>query len=379
MSINDVLIVGGGPVGLSLGCFLQLKGIKNKIIEKAYSKNTLSKAAGIQPNTMELFEPLCINDEIIERSNLTNRISFVRGNKEILNLNLSKQKTKYSGMYIIGQNEIEEILRNKYLQMGGELLMGAELLNITRHPSDNSLVNCEFITNNIIKNEAYSFIIGCDGVNSKVRSLMGINFDIISNPDRYLIIEGKLDIAIDASSTYCFINNMNQPFAVVPMCNSHYRIVAPFPLSEISTIDYLMKNAKLIPFKDIQVIFDKDTRISEFTVQKRIAETYQKGNVFLAGDAAHVHSPAGAQGMNTGIADAHNLALKISNVLLKRAHYSSLGNYHAERYPIALRMIKGIEKAIQLVLKSNAIKYYFYKLILLFKHDNIVNRIAQLK
>jgi 2-polyprenyl-6-methoxyphenol hydroxylase-like FAD-dependent oxidoreductase len=353
-----VLVVGAGPTGLTVANELARHGVAVRIIDRAPEPATTSRALVVWPRTMEVFDDMGVIDEAlavgVEASGLSVTFKNKKVRIEFTNLLTGPMNhTAYPSARIISQNDTERVLTEALAGRGVEIERGLALADLTRdgdtvtvslHGGDGSTqtVRCRWV-------------IGCDGAHSAMRKAIGIPFEGATYPDEFIMADAKLDWELPDGDLYVFPSPAGI-FAAFSMPGQHrFRIfgnVTPGPAgpsaeySEPTHEEFQAMIDERVPFPTTVV---EEYWVTRYRLHRRVVPRYRDGRVFLAGDAAHVHSPAGAQGMNTGIQDAYNLAWKLALVLRGIAGESLLDSYNAERHPIGVRLLKTTDRMFSVI------------------------------
>ncbi len=341
MSRCDVLIAGAGPTGLALALWLSKLGVGVRIIDKAAEPGTTSRAVAVQARTLELYRQLDLADEVVARGHKTPAVNlWVKGAKaarlpfETIGAGL----TPYPFLFIFPQDQHEGLLIERLLGFGVGVERGVELVGFADEGdrvtarlrrSDGSEEVCEG-----------AYIAGCDGARSIVRQTMGAGFPGGTYRQIFYVadveaagpaIDGELHVDLDEADF----------LGVFPMAGQgRARLIG-------TVRDERADHPETLRFEDVSGRAIENLKVqvrrvnwfSTYHVHHRVTEHFRKGRAFLLGDAAHIHSPAGGQGMNTGIGDAINLAWKLAQVLAGRAGDSLLDSYEAERIGFARRLV----------------------------------------
>ncbi len=334
----EVLIIGAGPVGLFLGGLLQKNGIQVLIVDK--KKGFLQELKGpmLHAKALELMEIIGVTQGVINSACMMKDLSFYVNSTLKLKLSFSELATKHPYYLIIPQYLLEEILCKHYVNAGGQISLNSELLNL--HETKQG-INANIKDNSGFRTIQSRFVIGCDGAKSTVRKAVNINFAGNELPMKYILAEGKLKRDLPRSEASMYIGTKGV-LSAIPLPNGQFRIAGPGNLEhkELSTLtkDKFENYLKSLDFED-RIAFDTYTKISDYSVSERIADKFCKNRVALAGDAAHIHSPAGGQAITAGFQDAYCLSTYLIKTL------NSNGNiipqeYHLERYSEAQDLIK---------------------------------------
>ncbi|SRR5579883_2429768 len=350
---TDILVVGAGPVGLTAAAELARHGQHCRIIDKAPAPSSQSKALAIFPRTLEVFENMGMIEPVLKFGNPLHRISLYARKRPLAHLNIDKVDSPYPFVISLPQNQTERILIDHLASLGVEVERMVELSSLAQdekgitailHHPDGREETC-----------TVAWLVGCDGAHSTVRHSLGDPF--LGKPYRevFVLADVKLSWSLPNDEASIFFHS-DGVLAIFPMPGRMFRIVADISLSNDleTTVPTLMEIQKLVNVRgpDHTVLSDPSW-ISKFHLSRRKVQHFRKGGVFLAGDAAHIHSPAGGQGMNTGIQDAHNLAWKLALVATDQAPESLLDSYHTEREPVA----KGVLQLTDFITQAATLRH----------------------
>ncbi|KAJ9615788.1 hypothetical protein H2200_001865 [Cladophialophora chaetospira] len=340
---TEVLIIGAGPTGLTLALWLTAQGVKARIWESRHAIEQTSRAIGIQARTLELYRQLGLSDRIIAAShNGTAMNVWINGSRKarVPISDIGTGITPYPGTYVLPQEIHEQILEDRLAELGVKVERGVEFLDFNDHDSyiharaqlnDGVKINCKAL-----------YIAGCDGAHSRVRSSFGTAFQGGTYPQEFYVadidgnggaLNGQLHLDLSDHRDLLLVISYN--------ATSKARIFGAAMTHEIAleaSEDVLF--ARLAARVDKLGIQLKSVNwISIYKVHHRVADHFRHGRAFILGDAAHIHSPAGGQGMNTGIGDSINLAWKLAAVIHDQADSSILDTYEQERRAFALKLV----------------------------------------
>ncbi|MCP3738148.1 FAD-dependent monooxygenase [Rossellomorea sp. BNER] len=349
----DVLISGAGPTGLTLACELIRFGVSCKVIDKAESTSTQTKALGVMARTLEHLERMGVAEEFIRRGHPTGTFNAYSGEVLLARLDFNnKLKSPFPFVLMIPQNITEDILYSQCKSFGGDVEWNTKLLSFTH---DNTGVEAILLNSDGNENTIKAkYLVGCDGAHSLVRHSLKLNFEGITIHQHFALADLIVDSNLPHNEIFAFVKN-GKFVAYFPMKDGQHRIM-------ITTEDTVNPNSP-VTLEEIQSVIDevgsKETIVhspswtSRFQVNQRKVKKGNMGRVFLAGDAAHIHSPVGAQGMNTGMQDSFNLGWKLAYVLKYQCSPDLLDSYTEEREPVWSSLIKGTELATRMILKES--------------------------
>jgi 4,5-epoxidase len=318
-----VLIAGAGPTGLTAACGLMQRGVPVRVLDAAEGPATTSRALGVQPRGGEVLNRVDALGDLPGRGMDIGFVKAMAGGRPLMTLRLEHMKGL--GM-LIGQSEIEKSLRDRLSELGGKVEWGTRVTAIEQDEDGVTVRAAEPIRGD--------WLLGCDGAHSAVRKLAGIAFPGVPLTERFLLADVHMDWPLDRGGVTTWLGQSGM-FAAFPLPGKDlWRLQGDFPGTE--PVDVLAELVKMLPARTgLTAEITSCDWTSSFTIHRRLAGTYRQGRVFLAGDAAHVHSPFSGQGMNTGIGDAENLAWKLAMVVNGRAPRRLLDTYEQERRPIA--------------------------------------------
>ncbi|TCJ96439.1 FAD-dependent monooxygenase [Nocardia alba] len=355
---TDVLIVGAGPVGSAAAIEVARRGIRCRIVDALADPPQYAKAVGVQPRTLELFEAMGVLREVLDAAILLRgQIVYING-VEADRMDLALPAEIPFGFLGLPQYETERILRRRLESLGTRVERGVRLVGFTQ---DEDGVDAVLAGPGGEHTVRARYLVGCDGAHSIVRKTLGLTFEGAAFAEQYMLGDVELDWSQPRGYT---VRSMHQTNGVtddvlvcVPLPGRHrYRVSMQVPpeLATDTTVggDQVEHGLGAGPgprLADIQAVLDRlapepvtATQLrwsSSFRISHRIVDSYSRGRVFVAGDAAHIHPPTGAQGMNTGIQDAHNLAWKLALAVEEVAAPSLLASYDAERRPIGEEVV----------------------------------------
>ncbi|MGH9928686.1 MAG: FAD-dependent monooxygenase [Pyrinomonadaceae bacterium] len=349
---TDVIIVGSGPTGLSLACQLIRYGVDFLVVEKNAGITPYSKALGVHARTLEIYEQLDLARKAVAQGMIAGKLRLLEGGEVVGEVDLSnigEGLSPFPFMLVLEQSENERLLYEYVQGNGHDVLWQHELVSLSE---DESGVTAQ------VKNSGGEtqiidgkYLVGCDGPHSPVRHALGLAFQG-STFERLFYVA---DVQIDWKFGHDALHGCLTRHAVVvffPMRGERrWRIVGAFPEGhnkDEGEILYEEIEARIKEEAQLDLNITRVDWFSTYKVHTRHVEKFSSGRCFLAGDAAHIHTPAGGQGMNTGIQDAYNLAWKLALVLKRAAAERILDTYNEERLPNAKRLLQTTDRMFNL-------------------------------
>jgi 2-polyprenyl-6-methoxyphenol hydroxylase-like FAD-dependent oxidoreductase len=345
---TQILVVGAGPTGLMLALQLRRLGLQPLLIDRHSGPAQQSRALGVQARTLEIYAQLGIAERALELGRRATGINLWRGSKPAARVplgDIGRELSPFPYLLILGQDDNERLLGERLAQFGGEVQWNTELVALEQH-EDGVVAQLRQPDGSLRRVEA-AWVAGCDGAHSAVRELCGIGFPGAAYEQEFFVADtvAKGPMVPEEVNAYLWPRGFNLYF---PMRGAdHWRLVGILPPE--------LRAGSALRFEDvlpsIRAQDDGATRFeachwfSSYRIHHRCAERFRDRRCFLLGDAAHIHSPAGAQGMNTGLQDAWNLGWKLALVVQGRAPEALLDSYGAERLPVAQRLLQTTDRA----------------------------------
>ncbi len=359
---TDVLIVGAGPTGLALACQLIRHNIDFVVLDKKETTTPFSKAIGVQARTLEIYEQIGLADKLIALGAKAEKARMIVGGKvrgEADFAEFGKGMSAYPYVLIVEQGKHEKLLYDFIRSNGRDVRWQTALENFSQNHSGVT-ANIKNAAGDVETIEA-KFMVGCDGAKSPVRHSLGLTFEGSTFERMFYVADVEIDwdFGHDALMAFLMKNNL---LAFFPMVGERqWRIVGTFP-------DEFAGDEGEVLYEEIETQIKKDSQIalditkvnwfSTYKVHTRHVNKFSNGRCFLAGDAAHIHTPAGAQGMNTGIQDAYNLAWKLAFVVKGKASTDILETYNLERLENAKNLLKTTDRFFNLVARPEPVMSY---------------------
>ncbi len=355
-SNRDVLIVGAGPTGLTMACELLRHGITPRIIDKVMAPTDKSKAFAIHSRTLELFDNIGIVDTFLSQGNVCNAFDMYDRGEPLANVEFDSLESKYPFVLMLAQRDTEKILYEHLKSFGVEVEREVELEKIkqtddqvvatvkTQYGSDET-INCRYL-------------VGCDGAHSRTRHQLDLDFKGAPYPNYWLLADCNIDWKYPIFHLSIFIHSTGVT-AYFPLRSDRGRLMfelADAPIDEEMALPIIDDVHRLMEERDIGYNNISDPNwLAYFRLHHRIVDRYGDGRVFLCGDSAHIHSPLGGQGMNTGIQDAYNLAWKMALVLKGKSPEALLDSYNTERHRIGEEVVGLTDTATKMATIHNPV------------------------
>jgi len=350
---DEILIVGAGPTGLVLALTLDKLKIPFKIIEKKAKPDEVSKAMLVVPGTLEHYSQLGIVDEVLD-AGLEIFEGVIHNNKRSEKLkfeNFRTEVSRFSKLFTYPQDENERLLVQTLKERGHRIHWSTTFEELKQ---ENSKVIVEMNNNQENYEEAFAYVVGADGGSSSVRNALNIEFQGETNTQLFFVSDVQLqNEELQGKTAHAFMKN--QGFLICfPLRNkTTKRLIGIIPKELTEKENLSMADLSPALFKQFGLKIAETSWFSRYKIHHRLAETFKVGRVFLAGDAAHIHSPVGGQGMNAGIADAINLGWKLADTLNNKIHPQILETYEEERRTYAKQLVKTTDRAFKIVTTDN--------------------------
>jgi 2-polyprenyl-6-methoxyphenol hydroxylase-like FAD-dependent oxidoreductase len=330
----DVIVVGAGPVGLAAGCELARHGARVRVIDKLAQPTDQSRAIAVHARSLDMFDRMGIVDELLSTGIKAIAMQMYAGGRKLFRVPLGEVDSAFPFTLTTAQTETERVLDEHLQSLGVTVERGVELVALSQ---DDEGVHLTLQRGGSTERATASWVIGADGAHSSVRKLVGTKLAGSFVGERFLLGDVDAEHNLDRDSMHTFFSP-DGPVIVLPMRDGRMRFLAEVhdapgtPLNMNPTQD------------ELQAILDRRIGgirvlqshwLTNFEIRHARVRAYRWGRVFLAGDAAHIHSPAGGQGMNTGMQDVFNLAWKLAAVINGDGGDTLLDSYEAERAPVA--------------------------------------------
>jgi 2-polyprenyl-6-methoxyphenol hydroxylase-like FAD-dependent oxidoreductase len=353
----DVLIVGAGPTGLVLALWLTRLGVRVRIVDKTAEPGTTSRALAVQARTLELYSQVGLADAVAERGRHVLAANLWVAGKQVAHAVFGEMGAGLSPFpyaLIFPQDEHERLLIARLTEAGIEVERRTELLGF-EETNDRVIARLQGPDGASESCEA-AYIAGCDGARSAVREALGIGFPGGAYEHLFYVADVEASGAAMNGELHAALDTTDFLIVFPLKDDGHARLIGTVraegeqPHENLAWADV---STRVIEWMRLDV--RRVNWFSTYHVHHRVADRFRNGRAFILGDAAHIHSPVGGQGMNTGIGDAVNLAWKLAAVLLASADASLLDTYEPERIAFARRLVDTTDRAFTAVTSSGAI------------------------
>jgi 2-polyprenyl-6-methoxyphenol hydroxylase-like FAD-dependent oxidoreductase len=338
----DVVVVGAGPTGLMLAGELGLGGVTVRLLDERTDMPNITRAFAVHARTLELLDARGMADELLTRGVPVYDIAPPGGTV----IDLRALPTRFGMLLVVPQSGTEQVLQERTDSLGVPVVRGAEVVELTQ---DDDGVTLQCADGDAVRAK---YVVGCDGAHSTVRRLVGIEW-VGKQYETHILLA---DVALTRApqETLSGVTNERGAVLMIPFGDGWFRAIAwdrlreQAPLKEPVTLEEIRDSFHRIAGEDFGMTEMRWS--SRFLSERKQAEHYRSGRAFIAGDAAHVHSPLGGQGMNTGIGDAMNLGWKLAEAVHGTAPDWLLDSYEGERHPVGADVLRLTDAFNQLVL-----------------------------
>ncbi len=352
---TDVLVVGAGPTGLMLANQLGRRGVRTTIIDRHAGPALQTRALGVQARTLEIYAHLGIVEQALALGKRATGANMWAGGRRTARVplgDIGRDVSPYPYLLILGQDDNERLLGDRLRQWNLAVTWNTELVGLTQEPDQVTAKLRQ--PDGTSRTVTAAWVAGCDGARSAVREASGIAF--LGAPYEHVFFVADTEMTgpmvPDELNIYLWRDGFHLFF---PMRGAdHWRIVGIVPPAlrgrDDLTLDDVMPSIR--EEAGVGVTLQNCSWFSTYRIHHRRAERFRDRRCFLLGDAAHIHSPVGAQGMNTGLQDAYNLAWKLALVVSGRAGAALLDSYEAERIPVAQQLLSTTDRGFSLVVSD---------------------------
>jgi len=355
MNRTPVLIVGAGPTGLVLALWLTKSGVPVRIIDKVAEPGTTSRALGVQARTLELYRQLGIADDVVSAGYQVAALNMWSGDSRVGHVpfgDMGAGLSPFPYLLVFPQDEHERLLIQHLEALGVHVERPTELVGFvetaggvraTLKGADGAETQCDA-----------TYIAGCDGAHSKVRETLGIGFPGGTYAEFFYVADVEVSGPINTRELYVSLDGFD--FVAVFPLRGDKRVRLIGRVREAAAVDshaVTFADVSMHAIERMHLVVSKVNWFSTYKVHHRVANSFRSGRAFLLGDAAHIHSPAGGQGMNTGIGDAINLAWKLAAVVNREATEHVLDSYEPERIDFARRLVSTTDRGFTFATSLN--------------------------
>jgi 2-polyprenyl-6-methoxyphenol hydroxylase-like FAD-dependent oxidoreductase len=362
--MEDVMIVGAGPTGLALAAELRRLGLTPILFDRLVEGGNTSRATVVHARTLEVLEPLGISDAMVARG-IPLRAGNLRekGGAIKATIPFNELPTKYPFALALPQNMTEEILVTKLRDLGGSIFRPIEVTSLTQTP--HSVTVTYTAAGTLVQDLCARWVVGCDGLHSTVREAAGITFTGGDYEESFVLADVEMDWPLSshaaANTLELYIGDKGITL-LAPLPNNIWRIIAtqenPPQYPDVQDCQSILDERTVAGAKVHRVVWS-----SRFRIHHRVASKLRQGRMLIAGDAAHVHSPAGGQGMNTGVQDAVSLASALV-AAIRNGDESELAAWEEKRLKIAHSVVNTTDKMTKLALSSNPLTHLLRETVL---------------
>lgn len=347
---TGVLVVGAGPTGLTLACELRRRGIGVHVVERGEALFPGSRGKGIQPRTMEVFDDLGIVDAVREAGGPYPRMLVRRDGRPPVEWDMVERAeprpdAPYAEVWMLPQWRTQELLLDRLRRLGGDVEFGTALTGLEQ---DATGVRAHLASGKGARTVRAAYAVGCDGGRSTVRGTLGIGMTGETVQPEPSVVADVRVTGLDRGHWHAWYDAQHGPLALCPLAGTDtFQLAAQHAGLDggpdgdggagglLRTLGRLLTTRTDLAADQLEEV----VHASEFRVNAALADRFRSGRVLLAGDAAHIHSPAGGQGLNTSVQDAYNLGWKLGMVLAGQAGTALLDSYEAERAPVAAHIL----------------------------------------
>lgn len=350
MRTTDVLIVGAGPTGLMLALWLAHYGVEALVVDRKETTSRESRALGVQARTLETYDMLGLGGLALEQGIPARRVTMWVNRQPLAHAVLGEMgrgRSPYPYMFVMGQDRTEKLLLEALVGLGGRVRWRTTLESLTQQERH---VTATLLDDDGRRETVQArYVCGCDGASSSVRHALDIGFPGGTYGQRFFVAdvsahgplhEGEVGLCLGETGFMAFF----------PMPGpEHFRVVGVVPAAIADKPDPSFEDVRADVVRRSGMTVTAVSWFSTYHVHHRVAEAFRRGNGFLLGDAGHIHSPVGAQGMNTGLMDATNLGWKLAAVLKGAADARLLDTYAQKRMPFARALVATTDRLFSLV------------------------------
>ena len=333
-----VLVVGAGPVGLVLACDLARRGVNVRLIDRRTRPTEESRAIIVHARSLEMMERIGTVDALIASGVQLSALEMHADGELLGHVELGSVDSPYPFSLATAQTETERVLTERLEELGVTIDRGVELVGLEQdnHEVRSALRHADGSEEMFVS----SWIVGADGSHSAVRDQVGTKLEGSFKGETYLLGDVEADYDFDRRAAHTCFSPTHGPLVVFPMLGERLRLIAQIDSSDADVTPTLEQLQLICDHQGAGIRLHASHWLTVFEIHHAQVPEYRFGRAFLAGDSAHIHSPALGQGMNTGMQDAFNLGWKLALALSGQAAPGLLDSYNQERHPVAAKVIK---------------------------------------
>ena len=350
---SEVIVVGAGPSGLALANVLIRQGVDVAVFDSKPGPTQESRAMGVHARTLEFYQQLGLADEVVSRGIPARDVEVFIDGKQKVEFSMSALGEGISAfpyMLTFPQDEHERVLLKAFEDQGGKVHWNSPLL---RFSQTSEHVTATFAGDSSDGTFSGKYLVGCDGANSVVRKELGIGFGGGTSDGLFFVADAQIDVDHD-NRIRASLGDSTFGLMMPVRTTGTQRLIGAVPAYMQTKEHFEFEDVEPLLTKLLQKKIKSVSWFSTYRVHHRVADQFREGRVFIAGDAGHIHSPVGGQGMNTGIGDAINIGWKLSSVLKHGFSESLLDTYDPERRAFAKVLISTTDSAFQKITAPNS-------------------------
>lgn len=372
---TQVLISGAGPTGLMAANQLARFGINFIIIDKKSGPTMESRAIAVTARSLEIYQQMGLSDQVLDDGQTITQASIYNRGKSKARINigeLGKGLSDFSYLLAFEQSKNETLLSQNLSAQGHQVHWQHELISLKEYKEQITAI-AKYENNEITIKADY--LIACDGATSPVRHQLGFSFEGGTYDHKFFVADTELSWNIDAEQLLIAPGSKSFSAFLPLKGDNKYRVIGTLPKHYATKTDISFQDLEESVKENIgiDISFNKVNWFSIYQLHHRMVDQFKKHRVFLAGDSAHIHSPAGGQGMNTGLQDAYNLCWKLAAVLKKQANSQLLESYNEERLPFAKWLLRFTDQGFSTMTKTDPLTNFFRQNLVL----NVINSLIK--